>query len=91
MGRGMAWLDTGGHHSLLQASIFVQTIEERQGLKVACPEEVAFRMGYISHAQLSALADEMKHNQYGEYLSRILDEEHEQTNLRAFRAASGQD
>ena len=91
LGRGMAWLDTGGHDSLLQASIFVQTIEERQGLKVACPEEVAYRMGYISRAELAAIADSMKQNQYGQYLHRILEEEHEQSKLRFFSAAAGSD
>jgi glucose-1-phosphate thymidylyltransferase len=76
-GRGMAWLDTGSHHSLLQASTFMQTIEERQGLKVACPEEVAYRMGYISRSELCRHADSMKQNQYGQYLQSILDEEWE--------------
>jgi glucose-1-phosphate thymidylyltransferase len=76
-GRGMAWLDTGSHHSLLQASMFMQTIEERQGLKVACPEEVAYRMGYISRSELCRHADSMKQNQYGQYLQTILDEEWE--------------
>jgi glucose-1-phosphate thymidylyltransferase len=81
LGRGMAWLDTGGHNSLLQAAIFVQTIEERQGLKIACPEEVAYRMGYISRSELCRMTDSMKQNQYGSYLRGILDEEWESKGL----------
>ena len=68
MGRGMAWLDTGTHESLLQASNFIATIEFRQGLKVACIEEIAYHKGYISKEKLLTLAGEMKNNQYGEYL-----------------------
>jgi glucose-1-phosphate thymidylyltransferase len=68
MGRGYAWLDTGTHESLMQASSFIQILEERQGLKVACPEEIAFRMGYIDAAQLLSLAEPMKKNPYGQYL-----------------------
>jgi glucose-1-phosphate thymidylyltransferase len=73
MGRGMAWLDTGTHESLLEASLFIQTIEKRQGLKVSCPEEIAFRMGYIGPDQLQALAMPMLKNGYGQYLTGLLD------------------
>jgi glucose-1-phosphate thymidylyltransferase len=71
LGRGMAWLDTGTHESLLQASNFIATIEYRQGLKVACIEEIAFHKGYINTEQLLILANEMKNNQYGEYLFNL--------------------
>ena len=74
MGRGMAWLDTGTHDSLLDASQFIATLEKRQGLKVACPEEVAFRKGYIDAAQLQKLTEPMKKNAYGQYLLRLLQE-----------------
>jgi len=72
MGRGTAWLDTGTHESLLEAAHFIETIERRQGLKIACPEEIAYRMGYIDAAQLERLADTMKKNSYGRYLMAVL-------------------
>jgi glucose-1-phosphate thymidylyltransferase len=74
LGRGMAWLDTGTHDSLLEASLFIQTIEKRQGLKVACLEEIAYRQGYIDEAQLAQLATKLAKSTYGEYLKRIVDE-----------------
>lgn len=74
MGRGYAWLDTGTHESLLEASNFIQTIENRQGLKIACIEEIAFEMGYISKEQLIALAQPLNKNQYGQYLLRRAEE-----------------
>jgi glucose-1-phosphate thymidylyltransferase len=74
MGRGMAWLDTGTHDSLLEASNFIQTIEKRQGLKVACPEEIAFRLGYIDAAALTAQADAIAKSSYGQYLRGLLNE-----------------
>jgi len=73
MGRGMAWLDTGTHESLLEAGQFISTIEKRQGLKVACPEEIAYRKGYIDAVQLEALAQPYKKNGYGRYLMQLLD------------------
>jgi glucose-1-phosphate thymidylyltransferase len=74
MGRGMAWLDTGTHDSLMEASLFIQTIERRQGLMVACPEEIAYRYGYITSAQLEAIGISMKSNGYGTYLLQLLRE-----------------
>jgi glucose-1-phosphate thymidylyltransferase len=70
----MAWLDTGTHDSMLDASLFIATLEKRQGLKIACPEEVAYRMGYISAAQLKALAAPLVKSGYGTYLLQILKE-----------------
>jgi len=74
MSRGMAWLDTGTHDSLLEAGLFVQTIERRQGLKIACPEEIAYRMGYISAEQVEALAYPVRKSGYGRYLLTLKDE-----------------
>ena len=74
MGRGMAWLDTGTHEALLEAAHFIETIERRQGLKIACPEEIAYRMGFISGTELEALAKPLEKSGYGEYLRRVLTE-----------------
>ena len=75
MGRGRAWLDTGTPDSLLEASHFIQTIEKRQGLKIACPEEIAYRMGYITAENIRALAAALKNSAYGQYLVDVLDQE----------------
>jgi glucose-1-phosphate thymidylyltransferase len=75
MGRGFAWLDTGTHESLLEASNYIQTIENRQGLKVACIEEIAYEMGYIDKDKLIELAQPLKKNQYGQYLLRRAEED----------------
>jgi glucose-1-phosphate thymidylyltransferase len=74
IGRGVAWLDTGTHESLLEAANFIETIENRQGLKVACPEEVAFRQGFIDAAQVEKLAQPLAKTGYGQYLLKILKE-----------------
>jgi glucose-1-phosphate thymidylyltransferase len=74
MGRGTAWLDTGTHEALMDASLFIQTLEKRQGLMVACPEEIAYRSGYITAEQLDALAQPMRNNGYGAYLLQLLRE-----------------
>lgn len=73
LGRGVAWLDAGTHESLLQAAMFVQAVEDRQGMMISCVEEIAYRMGYIDKAQLSACAQELASNGYGQYLLRFLD------------------
>jgi glucose-1-phosphate thymidylyltransferase len=74
MGRGHAWLDTGTHESLLEAAQFIETIERRQGLKIACPEEIAYRKGYISADELAAMGHAMRKNGYGQYLLRLLED-----------------
>jgi glucose-1-phosphate thymidylyltransferase len=74
LGRGIAWLDAGTHESLLQAANFIQTVEERQGLLISSPEEIAYRMGFISAAQLRHQGELMKNNEYGKYLLSLLDE-----------------
>jgi len=75
LGRGMAWLDTGTHEALLQASTFIQAIEQRQGMKICCPEEVAYTMGFIGAADVLRIAETMKSNEYGAYLRHLIEEE----------------
>ena len=75
LGRGYAWLDSGTHESLLEASNFIETIEKRQNLKVACLEEIAYRMGYIDREQLINLTQPLKKNNYGQYMLRIAEQE----------------
>jgi glucose-1-phosphate thymidylyltransferase len=74
MGRGTAWLDTGTHESLLEAAKFIEIIEQRQGLKICCPEEIAYRAGYIAEQQIRDLAGQLKQNEYGRYLLQILED-----------------
>jgi glucose-1-phosphate thymidylyltransferase len=74
MGRGMAWLDTGTHESLMDAALYIQAIEKRQGLMVACPEEIALRSGYITAEQVEKIGKSMKNNSYGAYLLQLLRE-----------------
>ncbi len=75
MGRGVAWLDAGTHASFLQAANFVQTLEERQGMMISCPEEIAYRMGFIGLGQLQELAQVMARNSYREYLMHLVESE----------------
>jgi glucose-1-phosphate thymidylyltransferase len=86
LGRGIAWLDTGTHESLLQASQFVQTIEERQGLMICCVEEIAYRMGYIGAEDVARIAAPMRRNSYGDYLLRMLEQEAAEVHPRGARA-----
>ena len=72
LSRGIAWLDTGTHESMLQAGNFVQTVQQRQGLMISCPEEIAYRMGWISAEQLMRLAEPLKKNEYGQYLIQLI-------------------
>jgi glucose-1-phosphate thymidylyltransferase len=81
MGRGFAWLDTGTHESLLEASMFIHTIEKRQGLKIACPEEIAWRMGYIELRQLVELAEQNAKSDYGAYIQRLVKESQKQSGV----------
>jgi glucose-1-phosphate thymidylyltransferase len=85
MGRGMAWLDTGTHESLMLAAQFIQTIEQRQGLKIACPEEIAYRSGWIGAEQVARIAASLKNSGYGDYLARLLTERWVAPNILARR------
>ena len=82
MGRGMTWLDTGTHESLFHAGAFVQTLQERQGLKISCPEEIAYRMGYITAEQLEELAKPLTNSEYGQYLRTVCQEPHNPSSSR---------
>lgn len=84
-GRGFAWLDTGTHDSLAEASTFVEVIEKRQGLKVACLEGIAYRKGWICEERMRELAEPMKKNQYGQYLLRVIEEKKEEVDSDTFR------
>jgi glucose-1-phosphate thymidylyltransferase len=75
LGRGVAWLDAGTHEALLQASNFVQTVQDRQGMMISCPEEIAYRLGFIDSSQLRRQAQTMEGNKYGQYLLSILEDE----------------
>ena len=75
MGRGVAWLDTGTHESLIEAANFIEIIQRRQGLKVSCPEEIAYKLGYIDAAQVETVAAGLKQNEYGKYLLKMLRDE----------------
>lgn len=88
MGRGFAWLDTGTHESLIDASAFVRAIEQRQGLRIACPEEIAFNLGYISSVDLANLGERLGKSDYGRYLMRIAREEQEQVAVSSARTRS---
>ena len=83
LGRGFAWLDTGTHEALQQASSFIQAIQERQGVKISCIEEIAYRLGYIDSRQLAHLADDMQKNDYGRYLLEIIQEKKERNHIQA--------
>jgi len=83
LGRGFAWLDTGTHEALQQASSFIQVIQERQGVKISCVEEIAYRLGYISKEELTHLAQKMQKNDYGRYLLEIIKEKEERTHIQA--------
>jgi glucose-1-phosphate thymidylyltransferase len=74
MGRGVAWLDTGTHESLLEAAVFVEVIQRRQGFKISCPEEIAWRLGYIDDSQLKNVAAQLNQNEYGRYLENLVKE-----------------